>query len=84
MSCTVQAAQEEWFPALGDITVIGLLGSGKEMARRAAKQVMRGMHCFISSNLAIIFDLVKKSVFVLFSPLLRAYSALYSIERVIS
>lgn len=53
MSCTVQATQEEWFPALGDITVIGLLGSGTEMARRAAKQVTRGMHCFISSILQL-------------------------------
>lgn len=37
MSTTVQKAQEESFPALWDITVIGFLGSDKEMARREGK-----------------------------------------------
>lgn len=48
MSTTVQKAQEESFPALWDITVIGFLGSDKEMARREGKQVM--LHKFKSCN----------------------------------
>lgn len=34
MSSGVQATQEVWFPALGDVTVIGLLDSGQDIAKR--------------------------------------------------
>ena len=45
MSSTVQTPS---FPALWDITVIGFLGSDKEMARREGEQVM--FHKFKSCN----------------------------------
>lgn len=34
MNSGVQVTQEVWFPALGDVPVIGLLGPGKDMAKK--------------------------------------------------